>query len=82
MVGDQKSLPIAKNHPKPSQEYSEQLGGLLFTKFWGFSKNLHEKVHANFAQSLGRQILGNILSALKWEAYGHSSRCFTHDVNR
>ena len=24
--GTEKSLPIAKNHPKPSQEFSEQIG--------------------------------------------------------
>ena len=32
MLGDRKSLPIAKNHPKPSQESSEQIGLFLFTK--------------------------------------------------
>ena len=31
----------------------------------GFSRNSPPKVHLNFAQNLGRQILGNTLSGLK-----------------
>ena len=34
--GDQKSLSIAKNHPKPSQEFSEQFGPSIH-KMKGFS---------------------------------------------
>ena len=59
---DRKSLPIAKNHPKTSQEFSEQFGGLLHIKCRGFSKNWHAKVHPNFARNLGRQTIGNTFS--------------------
>ena len=62
--GDRKSLSIAKNHPKPSQEFSEQFGPSIH-KMKGFSRNSPQKVHPNFAQNLGRQILGNTLSGLK-----------------
>ena len=59
--GDRKSLSIAKNHPKTSQEFSEQFGPSTHN-IKGFSKNSHQKVHPNFAKILGRQILGNTLS--------------------
>ena len=59
--GDRKSLPIAKNHLKPSQEFREQIGPFLH-KTKGFSKIAHQKVHPKFAKSLGRQILGNTFS--------------------
>ena len=61
---DRKSLSIAKNHPKPSQEFSERLGSSIH-KFKGCSGNSHQKVHPNFTQNLGRQILGKTLSGLK-----------------
>ena len=60
--GDRKSLPIAKNHPKPSQEFSEQFGPFVH-KMRDFSKNSRQKVHPNFAKNLGRQILRNTFSA-------------------
>ena len=60
-LGDRKSLSIAKNHPKTSQEFAEQFGPSTH-EIKGFSKNSHQKVHANFAKILGRQILGNTLS--------------------
>ena len=74
-----KSLSIAKNHPKPSQEFSEQFGASIH-KIKGFSRNSPQKVHPNFAQNLGRQILGNTFSGLK-KRFGlkgfpsHSSHC-------
>ena len=58
---DQKSLPIAKNHLKTSQEISEQFGPFIH-KMKGFSKNSPQKVHPNFAQNSGRQILGETFS--------------------
>ena len=61
---DRKSLSIAKNHLKTSQEISEQFGPSTH-KIKGLSKNSHQKVHPNFAKILGRQILGNTLSAPK-----------------
>ena len=63
---DRKSLPIAKNPPKPSQEFSEQSWPFLH-KFKGFSMNSPQKVHANFTKNLGRQILGNTFSGLNEE---------------
>ena len=67
LIGDRKSLSIAKNHPKTSQEFSEQFGPSTH-KIKGFSKNSHRKVHPNFAENLGRQILGNTISGpkLRW----------------
>ena len=59
--GDGKSLSIAKNDPKPSQELSERFGPFI-DKIKGFSRNSPQKVHANFARNLGRQILGNTFS--------------------
>ena len=59
--GDRKSLSIAKNHPKPSQEFSEQFGPCIH-KSKGFSGNSTQKVHPNFAQNFGRQILENTFS--------------------
>ena len=56
--GDRWSLSIAKNHPKPSQEFSEQFGPSIH-EMKGFGRNSPQNVHPNFAQSLGRQILGN-----------------------
>ena len=61
--GDPKSLSIAKNHPKPSQEFSEQFGPSIH-KIMGFCGNSPHKVHPNFAQNLGRQILGNTFPGL------------------
>ena len=57
----QKSLSLAKNHPKPSQEFSEQSGPLTH-KIKVFGQNSPPKVHPNFAKNLGRQILGNTCS--------------------
>ena len=59
-LGDRKSLSIAKNHPKTSQEFSEQFGPSTH-EIKGLSKNSHQKVHPNFAKILGRKILGNTL---------------------
>ena len=64
-LGDRKSLSIAKNHPKPSQEFSEQFGPSIH-KIKGFGRNSPQKVHPNFAQKLGRQILGNTFSGLNF----------------
>ena len=58
LIGDRKSLSIAKNHLKPSQEFSEQVGPSIHN-MKGFSRNSPQKVHPNFAENLGRQILGN-----------------------
>ena len=54
LLGDRKSLPIATNPPKSSQEFSRP----FLHKFQGLRKNSPQKVHANF----GRQILGNTFS--------------------
>ena len=67
--GDRKSLSIARNHPKASQEFSEEFGPSTH-KIKGFSKNSHQKVHPNFAKILGRQILGNTLSGPKRLTFG------------
>ena len=64
MLTGPKSLSIAKNHPKPSQEFSEQFGPSIH-KMKGFGRNSPPKVHPNFAQNVGRQILGNTFSGLK-----------------
>ena len=63
-LGVRKSLSIAKNHPKPSQEFSEQIESSIHKKK-GFRRNSPQKVHPNFAQNLGRQILGNTFSGLE-----------------
>ena len=69
LFGDQKSLSIAKNHPKPSQEFSEQFGPSIHM-LEGFGRNSPQKVHPNFTQNLGRQILGNTFSGLNlWIEY-------------
>ena len=60
-LGDQ-SFEIAKNHPKPSQELSEQFGPSIH-KMKGFDRNSPREVHPNFARNLGRQILGNTFLA-------------------
>ena len=60
-IGGRKSLSTEKNHPKTSQEFSEQFGTSTH-KIKGSSKNSHPKVHPNFAKNLGRQILGYTLS--------------------
>ena len=65
LLGTEKSLSIAKNHPKPSQEFSELFGPSIH-KMKGFSRNSPQKVHPNFAQNLGRQILGNTFSGLSF----------------
>ena len=57
---------MAKNHPKPSQEFREQIGPFLH-KMKGFSKISHQKVHAKFAKNLGRQILENTFSGAKFQ---------------
>ena len=75
LLGDRKSLPIAKNHPKTSQDFSEQFGPSTH-KIKGFSKNSRQKVHPNFAKILGRQILGNTLSGPKLLENEKSARCF------
>ena len=64
IIGDRKSLPIAKNHPKPSQEFREQIGPFLHN-MKGFSKTSHQKVYPKFAKNFGRQILGNTFSGPK-----------------
>ena len=38
IIGDRKSLSIAKNHPKPSQEFSEQVRPPIH-EMKGFSRN-------------------------------------------
>ena len=53
-----KSLLIAKNHPKPSQEVSERFGPFIH-KMTGSCRNSPQKVHANFAQYSGRQIINS-----------------------
>ena len=62
--GNRKSLSIAKNHPKPSQDFAEQIGPSIHD-MKGFMRNSPPKVHPNFAQNLGREILGNTFSVLK-----------------
>ena len=62
--GDRKRVSIAKNHSKPSQEFAEQFRPSIH-KMRGFSWSSPQKVHPNFAQNLGRQILGNTFSGLK-----------------
>ena len=55
---------IAKNHPKPRSLPKNFLNNsdLLFTE--GFRRNSPQKVHPNFAQNLGRQILGHTIPFL------------------
>ena len=53
-----------KKHPKPSQNFLEQFGHSVH-KMKGFSRNLPQQVHPNFAQNLGRHIIGNTFSGLK-----------------
>ena len=69
-IWGRRSLSIAKNHPKPSQEFSEQFGPSI-RKMKGFSRNSPERVHPNFAENLGRQILGNTFSVLKTTTNNH-----------
>ena len=57
---------IAKNHAKLSHEFSEQFRPPSTHRMKGFSRNSLQKVHPNFAQNLGRQILGNTFSGLKF----------------
>ena len=54
---DRKSLQIAKNHPKPSQGFSEQFGPFIH-QVKVFGKNSRQEVHPKFAKNLGRHILG------------------------
>ena len=56
-LGTKKCLSIAKNHPKPSQEFSERLGPFIH-KMEGFSRNSLQKVHPNFAQTWEDKFLG------------------------
>ena len=51
----------SKVHPKPSQEFLEQIGPFHHENK-GFSENSHQQVHPKFAKRLGRQILGNTFS--------------------
>ena len=60
-IGGRKSLSIAKNHPKPSQEFSEQFGPSIH-KMKGSGRNSPQKVHPNSAENLGREIFGNTFS--------------------
>ena len=62
-ITDRKRLSIAKNHPKPSQEFSERFGPSIH-KMKGFGGNSRQKVHPNFAHILGRPILGNTFCGL------------------
>ena len=54
----------SKVHPKPSQEFREQIGPFHHQNE-GFWKNSHQKVHPKFAKGLGRRILGNTFSGPK-----------------
>ena len=54
-LGDRKSLPIAKNHPKPSMMFLDK-SGLLFTKS-SVIENSHEEVHPNFAKTWEEKFL-------------------------
>ena len=64
-IGDRKSLSIAKNHPKPSQEFSEEFGPPIH-KTKGFSRNSPQKVHPNLAKNLGREVFWNTFSGLNF----------------
>ena len=66
-TGDRKSLSIAKNHPKPSQEFSEQFGPSIHIKLW-VSVGFHPpKVPPNFAKKkLGNT---NFLESLLWPQF-------------
>ena len=52
-----KKSSIAKRHPKPSQELSEQFAPSLH-KMKCFSRNSRQKVHPNFAQTWEDKFLG------------------------
>ena len=51
--GDRKSLSIAKNHPKPSQEFSEQFGPSIH-KMKGFSRHIDPKSSPKLRPKLGK----------------------------
>ena len=61
--GTKKSLSIAKKSPEAFPRISEQVRPSI-RKMKGCSRNSPQKVHANFAQNLGRRILGNTFSGL------------------
>ena len=67
-LGDRKSLSMAKNHPKPSQELSEQFRPSIH-KMKAFGRNSPKKVHPNFAQNVGKQVLGNTFYGLKQKTH-------------
>ena len=75
-LGDSESLSIAKNHPKP-----ERFGPFIH-KMKGYSRNAPQKVHANLAQNLGRQVLRNTFSGPNCrnfqELSGNLGCCFAH----
>ena len=73
-VGERKTLSIAMNLPKPSQEFSDNIGPSIH-KTKGFSRNSPQKAHPNFAQNLGRQILGNAFSGLIEEGIDVKNAC-------
>ena len=56
-IGGQKGLPIAKNHLKPFQEFSEQFSSFTH-KMKGFGRNSHQKVLPNFAKTWEDKFLG------------------------
>ena len=65
--GDRKSLSIAKNHPKPSQEFSEQFGPLTY-KMKGFSGgNHHQKFTRTSPRTWEDKFLGIPFPASKIE---------------
>ena len=81
-LGDRKSLSIAKNHPKTSQEFSEQFGPSTH-KLKGFGKNSHQKVHPNFAKTWEDKFLGipflapkNAASGSFWTLFGLQGALF------
>ena len=65
IVGDRKRLPIAKNHPKTSQEFSEEFGPVTH-KMKAFTKNSHQKVHPNFAKTLETNSLEYLFWPQDW----------------
>ena len=54
---ERKSLSIAKNHPKTSQEFSEQFGPSTH-KIKGFSKNSHQKLTRSSPKTWEDKFLG------------------------
>ena len=62
-IGDQSNLSIAKNHLKPSQKFTEQVGPSIHKMKRGFSGNSPQKIHPNFAWE--KCLWGNIFSGLQ-----------------